>query len=628
MKKIQKTICREELKSRIPGLFAYIEENDADEFKLHKATDSLQGCWGKIIENIKLPNGINLKIGNETILSQYDTNKKEPVYSYRTLISYYYQYKDYPFKTSVDDGSFIGFMEEGIGKIEINFTTLGLNEKDNDLVPHYIYLANVRNLINQYSKLKVIYDYYKDEENVESDICCLLAKYIRMGGDIMYNELIRLNDIAETEATKYYGYAVKDADEVNNKVTKKLTLNMGINLNQSIHDIGYLSCYLNDWVGGDAHKEGELYTYDGNTYVCMKDNNDEFNKETFEFDFKEDSRHFQKLTDISRWPKPLQPGNKTIRDNIIKADNPYGTKFVVERDEYELDYSADSKLKSLRRYKTYINGEDIEEEPSDNEDWLFYYRIGVVSNYTTVTDEFGNICDIEELNKGNKVAAETGDKLAAFGNVITNIVANKNKRTITFTYVINAHLKSSELQPEKINGNYPTDDDGNKLYKFKDFVYDDSTAYKHYGVKYEETYTYDEGSELDTLVKGQDAFTFYEYVNDINDTITSYNKYAFSLVNSTRYYDKRLDTQIVSIPYVKSDYEAIIKNETDYLFADTFKRDYLNDITYKPTVENDVRIDRGNYAAFEKHLKLGEIKSMETMENFSNGSFFNIQKVN
>ena len=445
---------------------------------------------------------------------------------------------------------------------------------------------------------------------------------------------------------------------------------MGINLNQSIHDIGYLSCYLNDWVGGDAHKKGELYTYDGNTYVCMEDNNDEFNKETFEFDFKEDSSHFQKLTDISRWPKPLQPGNKTIRDNIIKADNPYGTKFVVERDgdgkpkteqppDYPLKYSADSKLKSLRRYKTYINGEDIEEEPSDNEDWLFYYRIGVISNYTTVTDEFGNICDIEELNKGNKVAAETGDKLAAFGNVITNIEFDKDNHTITFTYVINAHLKSSETDPEKINGNYPTDDDGNKLYKFKDFVYDNN---KNYGVEYKETYTYDEGSELDYLInhptndeirehfneevtdenrrfdinedgvideKDVEAnFTFNEYVNDINDTITSYNKYAFSLVNSTRYYDKQLDTQIVSIPYVKSDYEAIIKNETDYLFADTFKRDYLNDITYKPTVENDVRIDRGNYAAFEKHLKLGEIKSMETMENFSNGSFFNIQKVN
>ena len=128
MKKIQKTICREELKSRIPGLFAYIEENDAGEFKLHKATDSLQGCWGKIIENIKLPNGINLKIGNETILSQYDTNKKEPVYSYRTLINYYYQYKDYPFKPD-DDGSFIKFMDRAIGKVEINFTTLGLNEK-------------------------------------------------------------------------------------------------------------------------------------------------------------------------------------------------------------------------------------------------------------------------------------------------------------------------------------------------------------------------------------------------------------------------------------------------------------------------------------------------------------------
>ena len=79
MIKIQKTICREELKSRIPALFAYIEENDSGEFKLHKATDSLQGCYGKIVENIKINS--SLTVDGETILTSGN------IYSYRTIMN-------------------------------------------------------------------------------------------------------------------------------------------------------------------------------------------------------------------------------------------------------------------------------------------------------------------------------------------------------------------------------------------------------------------------------------------------------------------------------------------------------------------------------------------------------------
>jgi hypothetical protein len=54
----------------------------------------------------------------------------------------------------------------------------------------------------------------------------------------------------------------------------------------------------------------------------------------------------------------------------------------------------------------------------------------------------------------------------------------------------------------------------------------------------------------------------------------------------------------------------------------------LGDITYKPTVDNNVRIDRGNYSAFERHLKLAEVKTLNDLAEYSNGSFFNVQKVN
>ena len=673
MRKIQKTICREELKSRIPGLFAYIEENDAGEFELHKATDSLQGCYGKIIENIKLPTPtdgnsdvlpINLKINDEYILEEGKT------YPYRTLMNYYYEYKNYEF-TDDDDDSFISFIDTAIGKIEIDFNSLGLNESDNDLVPHYIYLANARKLFNQYSKLKIVYDYYTggyieadgklvpnefDINVLEGDICCLCTKYVRMGGTVIYEKLSELISEAEDIANDYYHYAINEEDKYvegekyaktdfcdeneDNRIKfyNSLTLKLDIVLSQSIHDIGYLSCYLNDWVGGDKHYAGELYTYNGNTYVCMVDNYDVYDKETMRFLF-DDVTNFKKMSDVTTWPKPLQPNGESIRDENITICNPYGSKFTFYNDDGSIiegknDYeilsitkdgeknpSSDSKLKSLRRYKQYINGQDKEEYPNDNEDWLYFYKKNKVINYTTKNDELGNLYllssdwyNLINIKDNEPSEGQYVNNLCAFGDLITDIKRDVSKKIITFKYVFNAHLKAKLLKKE-------TDDDGNKIFLFGEFELDDTENVNKYNIKFMEEYNYEENGDIDNMSDEE----FEKYIND--DNPVDFNKYPFSLIDSTLYYDKRLDTQIVSIPYIKSEYDALIKNETDYLFSDIYKTDYLGGITYKPKVENDVRIERGNYMAFERHLKLAEIKTMEDMENYSNNSFFNVQKV-
>jgi hypothetical protein len=38
-------------------------------------------------------------------------------------------------------------------------------------------------------------------------------------------------------------------------------------------------------------------------------------------------------------------------------------------------------------------------------------------------------------------------------------------------------------------------------------------------------------------------------------------------------------------------------------------------------VDSDIYIDRGINAAFEKHLKLGEVTSLEALEQYGNGYF-------
>lgn len=53
----------------------------------------------------------------------------------------------------------------------------------------------------------------------------------------------------------------------------------------------------------------------------------------------------------------------------------------------------------------------------------------------------------------------------------------------------------------------------------------------------------------------------------------------------------------------------------------TFQENYNIGVSSIPTVDSDINIDRGNNAAFEKHLKIGEVKSLEALENYTNGYF-------
>lgn len=53
----------------------------------------------------------------------------------------------------------------------------------------------------------------------------------------------------------------------------------------------------------------------------------------------------------------------------------------------------------------------------------------------------------------------------------------------------------------------------------------------------------------------------------------------------------------------------------------TIRREYANGVASIANVDADIFIDRGSNAAFEQHLKLGEVTSLEALENYANGYF-------
>lgn len=51
------------------------------------------------------------------------------------------------------------------------------------------------------------------------------------------------------------------------------------------------------------------------------------------------------------------------------------------------------------------------------------------------------------------------------------------------------------------------------------------------------------------------------------------------------------------------------------------KLDYLMGVIEKPKIEIDVYVDRGNNSSYDKHLKLGDVKSLNDLELYGNGYF-------
>ncbi|MCD8208297.1 MAG: hypothetical protein LUD72_10205, partial [Bacteroidales bacterium] len=133
MNTIKRTVRKEEYTARIPGLFAYIEDNALGQSVLHSAYDSKVGCYGKVVENMAVPCDASAPDNPDLVYLTAGTH------SYRTIMDTYQTY--YP---DLND-DFINFVLNGIGKVEVPST---LKTKGTDLIPDFVYLANLKALYN------------------------------------------------------------------------------------------------------------------------------------------------------------------------------------------------------------------------------------------------------------------------------------------------------------------------------------------------------------------------------------------------------------------------------------------------------------------------------------------------
>ena len=635
MKTIEYKVSFEKMISRIPGLFAYLDWDEYGEASLHKATDSLDGCWGRVVENIKLPSGVSLN--NELISGN--------VYSFRTIIDYYYQYKDILGKND----PFIVFVENGIGKILVPekavIDGVELNIKGK-ATPKYIYLSNVKRLYNELVKMQKTCDFYNENKNkgiIDEDehLCCICEKYKNLGGAAFKNYVGGLIPEAERMATLFFGYA-KDAQDIE----KEMTIDFDIDLVSTYQDLGILTPYAPIWIPYKKYYVGDKVEYDGELYECTEENTGWFDKKLMKvvFDtnkFKRCCSEFidEKTNSISKtidnvgdiWydgecikhiAQNRDVGRNVTAYNLIQTDeNCDLTESIKIGDVTDADSKimTDSKLVNMRRFVTYYNDDGVAERPKIGEDWLFYYRRGVVVNISTINDDLGNVISYTEAQKGIKQAATDEEDLMAYGDVIENIETDTSNHTIKFTYRVGVHLEATAAPTSVI------DDDGNILYKWDKFIWDRNVKI---GTKYVEEYNYEEGSDLDKLINNDfrlegvtETFNFSDYIDGKYDKQIPTFKFEFITINNTFEYDKTIAHQDVNIVSLLTNFEIYRNDFDDFTLSDTFREDFFNGITYRPTKNIDVHIERGTTSVFDKHIAFGEIKTLEDMEQHSGKNF-------
>ena len=578
---IKYTAKYEDLISRIPGLFAYIELDDKGNSVLHKATDSPMGCYGKVIENVKY-NG--------------------KVYNYKELINRYY---NNDISNDLKD-----FVKKGIGKENVIFDTL--DRKKQDLVPDFVYLALVKPLYGEMLKLRDKVNFYKNhidnrdkiDNETEESLDCVCKLYERHGGDGYLKFLGGLFSKVEDVSNEYFNYANEAINDKN-----RLCLNYAVNLFSTVKDMGLVT--------------------------------------------------------------PMESLVKKPKDKDI-------VKYIIGRG---LDGKTNSKLTSLRRYEGYLNEFDILETPPIGADWLYYYRVGAVRNISTINDENGNIrCEITKLKNISK--GDIISDLYAFGDVIESITPIEKDNCIKIIYWTDVHLKATVNKVTKDDdGNYkvyytkfvpdypPIDDffdeNGNSTekqiasVKWNDekeqeecqnmteikFCDQNDTNNLH-GIRYEEIYYYSPNEDEDNISSLIKNGEFEKYVNgDYDDKqanasdaskIKKYEKYEFSVNNNTLSYTQRVNNTDLELSCVISDYETICIREEVNDKRDNEDNGVINGVTisrlpfyesisYTPTEKIDVFIDRGSTSVFDRHIRLSEVKTLNDMLEYSNGSYFTMQ---
>lgn len=329
-------------------------------------------------------------------------------------------------------------------------------------------------------------------------------------------------------------------------------------------------------------------------------------------------------------------------DDIISGATVSGDVITIKAKESNIKISkcnviigtASSKLLGLRSFNvmTDDNGNMIEAlnttptkdtynyQPLEGSELEPLYQVGNVACVSAFSLSYE---DYENNKKKNEPSP-----IRHVGDIISSMMfyyadANGDKILDTVKKVggaikssLNAIQESTKKATEYKN-NYPMEVVSDNVYC--EIVYNIGATIVYDKAKSSYSISGDSGVEYTEIVEFEKVKTEYYLGNDSH----SYPIYVYKLRqgdNPTASFTAPINVFDSSLTTTYSSIDGM----DDYNGLDaypTFQDAYNIGISSLPIVDSDVNIDRGNNAAFEKHLKIGEVTSLEALENYTNGYF-------
>lgn len=475
-------------------------------------------------------------------------------------------------------------------------------EIDNEYYPNFMYYSQIINEINWFAqydgKFSGLSDCDIDEE------CCECVLYFKKGGHEMYNWMRNL-----PVPTRIYDL-----------YTSCLTI--PIYLSNKIENMGEFSIFNKEWdVNKDYGSGGTITLYEGKSYI-LKDNGSSFNySEEYKEkmfgnlnpdDYDDEANAYQPFTDKSKnnWEDLTE---KYINENKIKTEKITISGNIISTLE---DLSDKSKFydenSNLLPGTLKLNGNSFI-FPKEFESLDIRYKTGNVSNLKRINDVlFGDIIVSIEFykydNDGNRVYLAIDSQRTASPYVSVDIDTaydtkkdSKNNLLSDELYVDIFYLKNAELTYYRTSNNYST----NKAYSY---TFAPKRLYK----------------VSDGYVLNKDTYTvkkkpFNYFINSTNAVVVYYYDLIPILTDE---YDNVL-TEFT----LKYDVFSVTNDYNGFLYSPSFKNELYLGISSKENLDTNIYIDRGINASFEKHLKLGELLTLNDLEEYGNG-YFNVINLN
>ena len=152
----------------------------------------------------------------------------------------------------------------------------------------------------------------------------------------------------------------------------------------------------------------------------------------------------------------------------------------------------------------------------------------------------------------------------------------------------------------------------------------------HSGVQYKETDELVNKTCIYSLANGNKMYLkYFDIIQNYKSVIlNSYNNQNANVsianfVFPIRIFKKNKDKEI-EVSQNEYENEYGFSQFNNLIAAPVFRKEYTFGISMPQNLNSDIYIDRGICKAFDKHLRLQEIKTMDALEQYQNGAIFNI----